>query len=128
MASSLYVGTTQGNLEPIPIEPDDYKWGLNDISASDSGRTQDADCTMYKNRIGQKRKLSLSWTNPSVEDVSKILKMFNPEYVYVRYLDAMEGQFITKRFYSGDKSAPYRTIRLPNGGTISQLSFDIIER
>lgn len=126
--ATLEVGTSQGDLFPIPIEPDVYDWGINDISASDSGRVQDSACTMYKNRVARKRKLSLGWVNPSLEDASAVLKMFAPEYVYVRYLDVEEGKFMTKLFYTGDKTAPFRTIRLPNGSTVSKLAFDIIER
>lgn len=132
MAASLQIGTSLNNLEDIPIEPDKYEWGLNDISSSDTGRTQDAGCTMQKNRLAQKRKISLAWNNPSIKDASKILKMTNPVYFYVRYLDVMEGRFITKQFYSGDKSSPFRQIALvdPYGNrtTVSTLSFDIIER
>lgn len=132
MAASLQIGTSLNNLEDIPIEPDKYEWGLNDISSSDTGRTQDAGCTMQKNRLAQKRKISLAWNNPSIKDASKILKMTNPVYFYVRYLDVMEGRFITKQFYSGDKTSPFRQITLvdPNGNrtTMSTLSFDIIER
>lgn len=132
MAASLQIGTSLNNLEDIPIEPDKYEWGLNDISSSDTGRTQDAGCTMQKNRLAQKRKISLAWNNPSIKDASKILKMTNPVYFYVRYLDVMEGRFITKQFYSGNKTSPFRQITLvdPNGNrtTMSTLSFDIIER
>lgn len=87
---------------------------------------------MQKNRLAQKRKISLAWNNPSIKDASKILKMTNPVYFYVRYLDVMEGRFITKQFYSGDKTSPFRQIALvdPDGNrtTVSTLSFDIIER
>ena len=39
--------------------PSSFTWGLQDISASESGRTDDT--TMHKNRVGQKRKLSVEW-------------------------------------------------------------------
>ena len=35
--------------------PSTFEWGMIDVSASDSGRTQDA--KMHKNRIAQKRQL-----------------------------------------------------------------------
>lgn len=58
--------------------------------------------------------------------------MTNPVYFWVRFLDPMEGKFITKQFYSGDKTSPFRQITLddPNGKrtTMTSLSFDIIER
>ena len=134
MASSLQVGTTLNNLKDIPVEPDQINWGLNDISAPDAGRVQDANCTMEKRRVGQKRKLSLSWANPTLAQASAVLKAFAPEYVYVRFLDVQEGQMITRRFYTGDKAAPFRQIDLRNPNTpaqhtvMSSLSFDVIER
>ena len=35
-----------------------------------------------------------------------ILTAFNPEYVTVCYLDAMEGTYVTAEFYVGNRSAP----------------------
>ena len=134
MASSMQVGTALNKMKDVPVEPDSIKWGLNDISAPDAGRTMDANCTMQKRRIGQKRKLSLSWSNPTLAQASSILKAFSPEYVYVRFLDVEEGAFITKQFYTGDKSSPFRQIDLTDPSnparrtTMSTLSFDIVER
>lgn len=134
MASSMQVGTALNNLRDVPVEPDGVSWALNDISAPDAGRVQDANCTMYKRRLAQKRKLSLSWANPTLAQASAILKQFAPEYVYVRFLDPQEGAFVTKRFYSGDKSSPFRQIDLTDPAnparrtTMSTLSFDIVEQ
>lgn len=126
--TSLQIGTSRNNLADIPREPTSMTYGLNYISSSDAGRTLDAACTMHVNRIAEKVKLGLTWNNPPLEAVSQILKMTNPETFYVRYLDPKEGRFITKKFYSGDKSAPYRRIVLDDSGTVmTTLSFDIIE-
>ena len=127
MDYALMVGTAADDLSPVPT-PDGYQWGLQDISAADSGRVHDRDNTMYKMRTSQKRKLQLSWTDPSVASASQILRAFNPEYVWVRYLDVMEGAFLVRQFYVGDRSAPFRSITLPGGGIVSTLSFDIVER
>lgn len=132
MASTLAAGTTVSNLVEVPIEPDVLDWGLQDISSSDAGRVLDGNNTMYKNRTSQKRKLRLSWNNPSLKDASAILAMFNPEYVYVRYPDVLDGALSVRQFYMGDRSAPFRQVTLPlgDGGStvITTLSFDIIER
>ena len=40
--------------------PSSFTWGLQDISASESGRTDDT--IMHKNRVGQKRKLEIGST------------------------------------------------------------------
>lgn len=105
--------------------PSSFSWGLQDVSDSASGRTQDA--LMHKNRISQKRKISLSWNYPTPAEASAILKAFNPEYVSVRYPDAMSGMDETRTFYVGDRTAPMKIWTI-NNKRYSQVSFDIIER
>lgn len=132
MASSLSVGTAVGSLVDVPAEPDSIAYGLMDISAPDAGRVQDQGNTMYKDRISQKRKLQLSWTDIALADASAILRMFNPEYVYVRYLDVLDGEFETRQFYVGDRTSPFRQISVADATgrrtVMATLSFDIIER
>ena len=121
----LQVGASASSLVAVRT-PDRLDWGLQHVSAADSGRTNDANATMHKNRVAQKRKITLSWSDPDDETVASILQAFNPEYVYVRYRDAMSNQFETRLFYSGDKSAPVKWMTV--GGVVySTLSFDIIE-
>lgn len=105
--------------------PSVFSWGLNDVSAADAGRTDDA--LMHKNRIAQKRKISLSWNNPTKEETASILQAFNPEYVKVTYPDAMSGKNETREFYRSDPSAPMKVWNVGNK-RYAQLSFDIIER
>lgn len=105
--------------------PSSFVWGLQDVSASDSGRTDDT--IMHKNRIGQKRTLSLTWNNLTREEIAAILKAFNPEYVQITYPDAMSGKNETRIFYVGDRSAPHKIWTVGNK-RYEQLSFDVIER
>lgn len=103
--------------------PSVYKWKLEDLSASDAGRTEDT--VMDKKRIGQIVGIELQWNKVSIPDASTLLKQFNPEYVDVCYLDAMEGMYVTTRFYVGNRSAP-----LYNGelGLWDNIAFNLIER
>jgi hypothetical protein len=103
--------------------PSAYKWKLEDLSASDAGRTEST--VMDKKRIGQIVGVELSWNKVSISDASTILKMFNPEYVEVCYLDAMEGKFVTTVFYVGERSAPLYNAEL---GFWDNISFNLIER
>ena len=103
--------------------PSGYQWKLQDISQSDAGRTEDT--VMDKKRIGQCVKLELQWQNITTAEASDILKRFNPEYVSVTYLDAMQGKYVTKEFYVGDRSAPLYNCEK---GVWSNISFNIIER
>jgi hypothetical protein len=123
----LYVGTTDGDLKAV--EPDPYKceYGLMDVSSDEAGRDMAAACLMHKERICQKRKLSLAWRNPDAAAVSRILTAVNPEYVRVRYWDAMDGAWETRTFYVGDRSAPLRWFETLDGTRYEELSFDMIE-
>jgi len=120
----LEVGTTTAKLVECPT-PSAMTWGLQDVSAADSGRTDDA--KMHKNRIAQKVKWSLVWTTKKPDVVAKILQMFDPEYFYVRYNDPKTNKMIVKEFYAGDRSAPVEQW-IVGGKLYEQVSFDIIER
>lgn len=107
--------------------PSSFSWGLQDNSASDAGRVQDANDTMYKNRTSQKRKLEISWSAPTPAEAAAILQAFNPEYIMVTYPDTMSGTDQTREFYVGDRSAPYK-IWTVNNKRYSQVAFNLIER
>lgn len=104
--------------------PSAFNWSLQDVSAADSGRTQDG--LMHKNRIAQKEKIQLTWNAPSPEKASTILQMFNAEYFDVTYRCPLTNTIVTKNFYRGDASAP--TYWWAKGGLFETISFDIIER
>lgn len=103
--------------------PNSYQWELEDISASDAGRTEDT--VMNKKTIGKVRKISLSWINVTLEDASTILKAVDNEYFEVCYLDTLTGLFETAEFYIGNRAAPLYNAKL---GVWSKISFNIIER
>jgi len=125
----LAVGPVGGSLTEISIDPSGFEWGLQDVSAVDAGRTHDEGNTMYKMRTSQKRKVKLTWTEPTDAQCAEILTAFNDEYVDVRYFDAMSGGEETRTFYVGDRTAPMRWYQLPGRETrFRTLSFDIIER
>ena len=54
--------------------PSSFKWKKNDISASDAGRTDDT--LMHKNKVGEKRTLSLGWVCLSKAEIHEILVAF----------------------------------------------------
>lgn len=103
--------------------PSSYTWKLEDISASDAGRTEDT--VMHKMRIGQVVGLELSWNGLTTAEVAAILQAFNPEYIQVDYLDAMRGKYVTSEFYVGNRSAPMYNARM---GLWENVSFNLIER
>lgn len=112
-----------GNSSSLVKCPSSFQWTLEDVSAPDAGRTEDV--VMHKKRIGQVVALQLSWQNITTAEVSAILKAFNPEYIDVNYLDPMQGGYITKTFYVGNRSTPLYNAVL---GLWSNVSFNIIEQ
>lgn len=104
--------------------PSAFGWSLQDVSAADSGRTQDA--IMHKNRVAQKEKIQLAWNAPDFIKTSQILQMFQPEYVDLTYRSPLTNTIVTKKFYTGDRSAPVYWWR--NDGLFETISFDVIEQ
>ncbi len=105
--------------------PSVFEWGLQDISSAESGRTDDT--LMHKNRVGQKRKITLGWAAKDWKETSKILTAFNPEYVEVEYPDMMSGKYETRTFYVGDRTSNVKCWWIGNQ-RMENISFDIIER
>lgn len=124
----LSVGTSPANLTPITLDPSALTWGLQDVSSSDAGRTNDANTTMHKMRMSQKRKLDITWTMPTTAQAAQILQAFNPEYVYVSYFDPMDNRVEVRQFYTGDRTAPFKWVDTMGGTRLTTVSFSIIER
>lgn len=104
--------------------PSKFGWSLSDVSAADSGRTEDA--LMWKNRIAQKEKIELEWAGVTTAEASAILQAFQDEYFDVTYHSPLTNSDVTKTFYRGDATAPYYW--WVDGGRMESVSFSIIER
>jgi len=115
-------GALSPEWEEVPC-PSEYKYELEDVSQSDAGRTED--CVMHKCRIGQVVALELVWNNIDNATVSRVLQLFQPEYLDVQYYDALAGTYKQLEFYVGNRSAPMYNHRL---GLWQNLSFKIIDR
>ena len=102
--------------------PSKYDWKLSDVSASDAGRTEDA--KMHKLMIAQKVHLELEWQNMTDADAYTILNAFNSEYTQITYFDYKAMDYLTKTFYTGD-----RTVSSYNRAmNIATISFNVIEQ
>lgn len=109
----------------LPHQPQTCKWNLYDVSAPDSGRTEDTN--MQKNRLGSCVKLECSWAGLGYELGSKILRMFQPEYVTVTYWDLLDCANRTAVFYVGDRAGePYSYA--DKIAFYNTISFNLIER
>ena len=105
--------------------PSTWSFGLMDVSAAESGRTDDA--KMHKNRVAQKRKISVGYNGVTDAIVHTVLTAINPEYINVTYHDPLVGGKTTKTFYVGDRTAPVKWW-FTNKHVYESLTFDLIER
>lgn len=85
------------------IQEGGYKYQLNDIEAPDAGRTLDG--VMHRGRVSQKVRLDITCRQLTTLEISAVLKVIDPEFVEVAYLDPKEGREVTKTFYSNNKPA-----------------------
>lgn len=103
--------------------PSQFDVKVNDVSASDSGRTQDT--IMHKNRVGRKFTISLAWNNPTPEEAQEIYDAFSPEYISIKF--PFGTKTLTKTFYVGDQSYPMKQWYV-GGKRYGQIAFDVIGR
>jgi len=106
--------------------PQNCTWGLQDISSSDSGRTNDG--KMHNNVIAQKRKLTVKWGPCTWAEAKKITQFCKNKgsQLSVTYPDIMTGIMATKQFYTGDCTVGYHEWH-ENVAIVSSISCDFIE-
>ena len=75
------------------------------VTTVDSARM--ADGVLRAKKIGRDQsKVELTWAALTAEEWSKMLKIFKDNFYFnIRYFDMVENDWITRRFYVGDRSA-----------------------
>ena len=83
-----------------------YESGLqHTITTVDSARM--ADGVLRAKKIGRDQsKVELTWSALKAEQWSEMLKIFRDNFYFnIRYFDMVENDWITRRFYVGDRTA-----------------------
>ena len=97
----IYVDTGSQFVE-MPV-PSAMNYGLQDISSSNAGRTEDT--VMQKDRLGKAPKITLTYNNRDTALVSTALGLVKAEYFNILYQDLENGGVYTYgEFYRGDVS------------------------
>lgn len=119
------VGKTPDSLEDVPY-PTSVKWGYNEISTDNSGRSKSA--KMNKRIVAVKRTLECEWYMLEDEVSSPMLKKIKKHtYVYLKYRDPFEGEDVVKKFYTTDPAAEEKFIS-SKGEYYRTISFSFIEQ
>lgn len=106
----------------IPI-PSTLQVGIIDISKG--GRN--AEGTLVIERIATKRKLELTWSHLSKEQLSDLLTRVSGVFFDVEYIDPQDNALKTGSFYCGDRSI--NTLDYLNEQIrYKDIKFNLIER
>lgn len=105
--------------------PSTWSFGVQDISAAESGRTDDS--LMHKNRVSQKRKIQVGYNGCTDAVATQVLQAVNPEYINVTYYDLLDGAVETREMYVGDRSGNFKWW-WDGKHILESLTFDLIER
>lgn len=113
-----------GGATDIPC-PSSYVWELEDVSGKGAGRTE-KNVKMNKMRIGQVSAFTFTWQGLTTAQANKVLKAFNPEYIFANVLDPLKGSYTGEvEFYVGNRSA---ALFDANRGLWNDLGFRIVRR
>lgn len=99
-----YQGTLYIDGVKMPT-PQTYGWSYEDLDSEEGTGRNNATGEMFRDKVTSKRKLSFTWPPLSIADTAKLLQALEPEFVSVRYLDALKGDYDTRTFYAGPKNA-----------------------
>ncbi len=103
--------------------PSDYSVGIMDLSKAE----RNARGTMIIERIATKRKLDISYSYLTREQLSQVLNAVSPVFFNVRYLDPQTNNYRTGSFYCGDRNVGM--LDFQNGiPRYKDIKFDLIER
>lgn len=102
------------------------KWSRNDIDSANAGRTLSGH--MNRGRVTQKMKLEIKCKPLLTSETQVLLKLINPEYVTVDYIDPMFGERTGVQFYSNNVPASLLFIDPDGVGHWKDISFPLVER
>ena len=115
--------TINGVIMPTPSS---MSWSLQTFDL-DSGRSTDG--TMQRTVVCHKEALNLSWNSANLTpaEISQILKAVLPPFFKVGYFSPLEGAWVERQMYVGDRQTSFYSI-IDGIPVQDSLSFNLIER
>lgn len=106
--------------------PDGFQVTILDLDDADS-TTRTADGTLTRDRVAVKRQIDMTFPALPAPVISALLKQMQDEFFDFYFPDPMEGGYVTKRMYVGNRPA---TIPIIKNGEIwwSGLQITLTER
>jgi hypothetical protein len=89
----------------IAAYPSEFTVTPMDLDDADS-TARTADGTLSRDRVAVKRQIEMSWSAIPWDKISSILQAMSGTFFEFYYPDPMEGDYVTKTFYVGNRPAP----------------------
>ena len=101
------------------------KWSRNDLESPDAGRTLDG--KMWRGRVATKIRLDLTFKELPTDQLHRVLKLLQPEFVTAEYYDPLLGNR-SVQMYSNNISAALGTVYDQERQLWQGFSAPLIER
>ena len=90
----------------IAAYPKDFSVTPLDIDNGDSS-VRAADGTLTRDRIAIKRQIEMAWGVLKWAEISALLQSMGGVFFDFYYPDPMDGIYVTKKFYVGNRPSPF---------------------
>ena len=102
------------------------KWTRNDIDSANAGRNLAG--TMNRGRVTSKIKLEITCLPLNQDQAQELLRLIDPEYVTVDYIDPKLGVRTGIQFYSNNVPATFCSVKTDGSMEWDDISFPLVER
>ena len=104
-----------------------FQWKRSDVDGPNAGRSLD-NAYLFRDRVASKIRLDITCRPLTDAEASEVLKLIEPEFVYVTYYDPQEGKEVVKEMYSNNIPASYLIARRDGTALWGGITFPLIER
>ena len=114
MATNLTL--TIGGVDLLPfVVKGGIEWTRNDVDSSNAGELQDG--TIRRDRKIMRRKMQITMRTLTTAEMKIVQQAIYPQWVEVSFLDPLEGEVITRTFYSNNVACTAATEHTLRDGT-----------
>ena len=107
-------------------QPAEVTYQRYDLDSEDSFRSLSGE--MQRDRVAVKVKLECRWNALTASQMNTLLSAMQDVFFTISYFDPLVGDYDTKTFYVGDRSAPVYSMVAGGGIIFKSFSANFIEK
>lgn len=90
----------------ISAKPKPRGFNVTVMDIDSENTTRSANGTLNRDRVAVKRQIEIDFVPLNMPEISQLLQSISNAFFEVYYPDPMEGKYITKTFYVGNRPCP----------------------